>query len=53
MIDKATGDVLGVVGMPGDGLGEFGEAHLLAVGDDESVYVADAVNRRVQKYRSP
>lgn len=53
VIDKATGDVLGVAGMPGEGLGEYGEAHLLAVSDDGSVYVADANQRRVQKYRAP
>jgi streptogramin lyase len=51
-LDKATGNVLGVTGRPGDGLGEFGEAHFLAVGDHDEIYVADVVNRRVQKYVS-
>lgn len=49
-IDKSDGTVLGVTGMPGDGLGEFGEAHFLAVSDSGEIYVADVVNRRVQKY---
>jgi len=49
-LDKATGAVLGVTGMPGDGLGEFGEAHFLAVAEDGSIYVGDVVHRRVQKY---
>jgi DNA-binding beta-propeller fold protein YncE len=49
-LDKATGAVLGVTGRPGDGLGEFGEAHFLAVGDEDEIYVADVINRRVQKY---
>lgn len=49
-LDKRDGSVLGVTGMPGDGLGEFGEAHFLAVSEDEEIYVADVVNRRVQKY---
>jgi streptogramin lyase len=51
-LDKADGTVLGVTGRPGDGLGEFGEAHFLAVGDNDEIYVADVVNRRVQKYVS-
>jgi hypothetical protein len=49
-LDKHDGSVLGVTGMPGEGLGEFGEAHFLAVSDDDEIYVADVVNRRVQKY---
>lgn len=44
-----NGVVLGVVGRSGEGLGEFGEAHFLAVDDEENIYVADVVNRRVQK----
>ncbi len=44
-----NGVVLGVVGQSGEGLGEFGEAHYLVVDDSEDIYVADVVNRRVQK----
>ena len=49
-LDKRDGSILGVTGRPGEALGEFGEAHFLAVSDDEEIYVADVVNRRVQKY---
>jgi sugar lactone lactonase YvrE len=49
-LDLADGTVLGVTGMPGEGLGEFGEAHILAVSDDDEIFVADVVNRRGQKY---
>lgn len=52
-LDRATGAVLGVAGRPGDGPGEYGEAHFLAVSDDEAIYVADVINRRVQKYVTP
>jgi DNA-binding beta-propeller fold protein YncE len=44
-----NGRVLGVTGRPGEGPNEYGEAHDIAVGDDGAVYVADVVNRRVQK----
>jgi DNA-binding beta-propeller fold protein YncE len=43
------GRVLGVTGRPGEGLNEYGEAHDLAVGADGAVYIADVVNRRLQK----
>lgn len=43
------GHVLGVTGRPGEGTNEYGEAHDLAVGSDGSVWIADVVNRRLQK----
>lgn len=43
------GRILGVTGQPGDGPNEYGEAHYLAVSEDEEIYVADVLNRRVQK----
>lgn len=43
------GHVLGVTGRPGEGVGEFGEAHDLLVTND-AIYVADVINRRLQKY---
>jgi DNA-binding beta-propeller fold protein YncE len=49
-LDRHDGTVLGVTGMPGEGLGEFGEAHFLAVSDRDEIFVADVVNLRVQKY---
>ena len=42
------GHVLGVTGKPGEGPNEYGEAHDIAVAGD-AIYVADVVNRRVQK----
>jgi DNA-binding beta-propeller fold protein YncE len=47
---NADGAVLGSLGTPGEANGEFGEAHDIAVDSDGNLYVADVVNRRVQKY---
>ena len=44
------GNVLGSLGRPGSENGQFGEAHYLALDGEDNVYVADVVNRRVQKY---
>jgi len=44
------GKVLGVTGKPGKGLGEFGEAHVIAVSPKGEVYIADSVNATVQKF---
>jgi DNA-binding beta-propeller fold protein YncE len=44
------GNVLGAAGRAGAGLGEFGEAHYVAVGPGEDIYVADPVNGPVQKF---
>jgi DNA-binding beta-propeller fold protein YncE len=43
------GNILGVTGSSGDGPNQYGEAHFLAVGADQTIYVADVVNRRVEK----
>lgn len=43
------GNVLGVTGSSGDGPNQYGEAHYLAVGPIQEIYVADVVNRRVEK----
>jgi len=45
------GKVLGSLGRPGDGLGEFGEGHYLAVDDLGDVFIADAVSSRVHLFR--
>jgi DNA-binding beta-propeller fold protein YncE len=45
-----NGRVVGVTGMPGDGPGEYGEAHDLVASADGAIYVTDVVNRRVTKY---
>ncbi len=44
------GQVIGAIGSPGEGNGQFGEAHYLTLDNDGNVYVADVVTRRVQKY---
>lgn len=43
------GHVLGVTGQPGEGANEYGEAHDIAVAPNGDIYVADVVNRRLQK----
>jgi len=49
-IDMSNGTLLGSMGSPGMGNGQFGEAHYLTLDADANVYVADVVNRHVQKY---
>jgi DNA-binding beta-propeller fold protein YncE len=44
------GKVLAATGKPGKGLGEFGEAHVIAVSPKAEIYVADSVNSAVQKF---
>jgi sugar lactone lactonase YvrE len=44
------GKVLAVVGRPGKALGEFGEAHFIAVSPTQDVYVADSVNGALVKF---
>lgn len=44
------GNVLGAIGSPGTGNGQFGEAHDLAVDQYGNAYIADVINRRVQKF---
>ncbi|MDT8399378.1 MAG: peptidyl-alpha-hydroxyglycine alpha-amidating lyase family protein [Pseudomonadales bacterium] len=44
------GQVLGAIGSPGADNGQFGEAHFLTLDENDNVFVADVVNRRVQKY---
>jgi len=45
-----AGKVLAVVGRPGKGLGEFGEAHFIAVSPKQEIYVADSVNGALVKF---
>ena len=45
-----NGKVLAVVGKPGKGPGEFGEAHEVTEGPNGDVWVADTVNSTVQKF---
>ena len=44
------GKVLAAVGKSGTGVGEFGEAHVVAVSPKGEIYVADSVNAAVQKF---
>jgi sugar lactone lactonase YvrE len=46
------GKVLGAAGKSGKGVGEFGEAHYVAVSPKGEIYVADTVNSAVQKFVS-
>ena len=45
-----NGNVLGVIGKQGKALGQFGEAHYLALSARGDIYVADTLNWRVQKF---
>ena len=45
-----NGTVLAAVGKPGKDLGEFGEAHFVAVSPQGEVYVADTVNSKLHKF---
>lgn len=45
-----AGRVLAAVGKPGTGPGEFGEAHMIAVGPADEIYVADSVNAALLKF---
>jgi DNA-binding beta-propeller fold protein YncE len=45
-----SGRVLGVIGRPGTGLGEFGEAHFVAVSPRGEIFVADSVNGALVKF---
>src|SRR5437773_658765 len=44
------GKVLAATGKAGKGVGEFGEAHVVAVSPKGEIYVADSVNSAVQKF---
>jgi len=44
------GDVLAAAGKPGTRLGEFGEAHFIAVSPKGEIFVADSVNGVMQKF---
>jgi DNA-binding beta-propeller fold protein YncE len=45
-----NGTVLAAMGKPGKGLGEFGEAHVIAVSPKAEIYVADTVNSTLHKF---
>jgi len=46
----ANGKVLAATGQPGKALGEFGEAHSVAVGPTDEIYVADPAKPALHKF---
>jgi DNA-binding beta-propeller fold protein YncE len=45
-----NGEILGALGEPGKGVGQFDFAHSLAVGAKGEIYVGEVLNWRVQKF---
>ena len=45
-----NGKILGMAGSQGKALGQFGEAHFVAVSSRSEIFVADTMNWRIQKY---
>jgi sugar lactone lactonase YvrE len=45
-----NGKATAATGQPGKGLGEFGEAHYMAIGPRSEIYVADTVGSRLHKF---
>ena len=50
VVREAHPNVLAVTGKAGNGIGEFGEAHFIAVSPKGDLWVADSANRAVQKF---
>lgn len=49
-----NGKILGAFGEPGHGPGQFAWAHFMAIGPDQTIYVADVLNWRFQVFgRTP
>jgi len=46
----ANGKAVAAMGQPGKGLGEFGEAHYMAIAPSGDIYVADTINAVLHKY---
>ena len=44
------GRIQGMFGSPGKGPGQFENTHLLAVGPQNEIFVAETQNRRIQKF---
>lgn len=44
------GNVLGAIGSPGTGNGQFGEAHALTLDSEDNAYIGDVILRRIQKF---
>jgi tripartite motif-containing protein 71 len=48
-----NGDVVGVLGGPGKGPGQFDQPHGIAVDSSGAIYVTEVANQRVQKFVKP
>jgi DNA-binding beta-propeller fold protein YncE len=46
----ANGKAVAAMGQPGKALGEFGEAHYMAIAPSGDIYVADTINAALHKY---
>ena len=46
----ANGKAVGMMGQPGKGLGEFGEAHYMTLTPAGDIYVADTINAALHKF---
>jgi DNA-binding beta-propeller fold protein YncE len=46
----ANGKAVAMMGQPGKGLGEFGEAHYMTITPGGDIYVADTVNAALHKF---
>ena len=46
----ANGKAVGMMGQPGKGLGEFGEAHYMTITRTGDIYVADTINAVLHKF---
>lgn len=44
------GNVIGSIGSPGTGNGQFGEAHALTLDSEDNAYIGDVILRRIQKF---
>src|SRR5260370_1142850 len=47
---NGNGKAVAMMGRPGKGLGEFGEAHYLTISPGGDLYVADTINAVLHKY---
>jgi DNA-binding beta-propeller fold protein YncE len=47
---NGDGKAVAMMGQPGKGLGEFGEAHYLAIAPSGDIYVADTVNAALHRF---
>jgi DNA-binding beta-propeller fold protein YncE len=51
IIDRQSGKILSSFGRPGTFVGEFNQAHGIAVDSKDNVYIAENRGRRIQKFK--